>query len=66
MDSPIKNIDEMLSGMLDGMLTEAESVELDREMAKNPSLTGQLNELAKLKQSLSVELIFILSWKLSN
>lgn len=54
MDSPIKNFDEMLSGMLDGMLTEAESVELDREMAKNPSLTGQLNELANLKRSLSV------------
>ncbi len=53
MDSPIKNIDELLSGMLDGMLTEAESVYLEREMAKNPSLRGHLDVLANLKRSLS-------------
>ncbi len=53
MDSPIKNIDELLSGMLDGMLTEAESFDLEREMEKNPSLRGHLDVLANLKRSLS-------------
>ena len=52
MESPIKNFDELLSGMLDGMLSEPDSVELQREMAKNPSLQGRLNELAALRQAL--------------
>ena len=52
MDSPITNIDELLSGMLDGMLSEADFVELKREMAKNPSLQGRLDELAVLRRSL--------------
>ncbi len=52
MDSPIKNFDELLSGKLDGMLTEAESVELEREMAENPTLRGHLVELTNLKRSL--------------
>ena len=34
MDSPINRIDDLLSGMLDGMLSEDESIELDREMVK--------------------------------
>ncbi len=52
MDSPIKNIDELLSGMLDGMLSEADLVELKREMADNPSLKGRLDDLAVLRRSL--------------
>ncbi len=52
MDSPFKNFDELLSGMLDGMLTETESVELEREMAKNPSLRGHLDDLTNLRRSL--------------
>ena len=52
MDSPITNSDELLSGMLDGMLSEADLVELKREMAKNPSLQGRLDDLAVLRRSL--------------
>ncbi len=53
MDSPINNIDELLSGMLDGMLSQAELVEIEREMAKNPSLVGRLNEISAIRRSLS-------------
>lgn len=53
MDSPIKNIDELLSGMLDGMLSEADLVDLKREMVENPSLKGRLDDLAVLRRSLS-------------
>ncbi len=52
MDSPIKNIDELLSGMLDGMLSEADLVDLNREMADDPSLKGRLDDLAVLRRSL--------------
>ena len=52
MDSPIKNIDELLSGMLDGMLSEADLVDLKREMADDPSLKGRLDDLAVLRRSL--------------
>ena len=52
MDSPIKNIDELLSGMLDGMLSEADLVDLKREMADDPSLKGRLEDLAVLRRSL--------------
>ncbi len=52
MDFPISRIDELLSGMLDGMLSEAEYVELDREMAKNPSLEVRLDELTAIRRSL--------------
>jgi len=52
MDSPIKNIDELLSGMLDGMLSEADLVDLKREMALDPSLKGRLDDLAVLRRSL--------------
>ncbi|HUP77051.1 MAG TPA: hypothetical protein VM260_00730, partial [Pirellula sp.] len=53
MDSPINNIDELLSGMLDGTLSQAELVELEREMAKNPSLLGRLTEISAIRSSLS-------------
>ena len=53
MDSPINNIDELLSCMLDGMLSQAELVELEREMAKNPSLVGRLNDISAIKRSMS-------------
>lgn len=52
MDSPITNSDELLSGMLDGMLSEADLVELKREMDDNPSLKGRLDDLAVLRRSL--------------
>ena len=52
MDSPINKIDELLSGMLDGVLTGAESRELGGEMAKDPSLERRLDELAMIRKSL--------------
>ena len=53
MDTPINNIDELLSGMLDGTLSQAELVEIEREMAKDPSLSGRLNEISVIRCSLS-------------
>ena len=52
MESPIKNLDELLNGMLDGVLSEADLVDLKREMDKNPSLQGRLNELSLLRGAL--------------
>ena len=52
MESPNKNLDELLNGRLDGVLSEADSVELQREMVKNPSLQGRLDELAALREAL--------------
>ncbi len=51
MESPIKNLDELLNGMLDGVLSEADLVDLKQEMAKNPSLNGRLNELTVLRRA---------------
>lgn len=52
MDSPINRIDELLSGMLDGVLSEADSRELGRAMAKDPSLEMRLDELAAVRKAL--------------
>ncbi len=52
MESPIKNLDELLNGMLDGVLSEADLVDLKQEMDKNPSLQGRLNELSVLRGAL--------------
>ncbi len=52
MESPIKNLDELLNGMLDGVLTEADLVDLKQAMAKNPSIQGRLNELSLLRRAL--------------
>ena len=52
MDSPITPTQQLLSGMLDGALSEAESVELNAEMAKDPSLQSQLEILRVARQSL--------------
>lgn len=52
MESPIKNLDELLSGMLDGVLSEAELIDLKREMANNPSLQGRLDDLSLNRRAL--------------
>ena len=52
MDSPITHNQQLLSGMLDGALSEAESNELNAEMAKDPSLQSQLEILKVSRQSL--------------
>jgi|GEM_PF-1358106 len=52
MDSPITHTQQLLSGMLDGALSEAESDELNAEMAKDPSLQSQLEILRVSRKSL--------------
>ncbi len=52
MESPIKNLDELLNGMLDSTLSEAESVDIHREMARDPSLKRRLDELAAIRRAL--------------
>ena len=54
MDSPTTDIAQLLSGMLDGVLTEPEANVLSREMAKDPSLGLQLESLRVARQSLSI------------
>jgi hypothetical protein len=46
------DIDDLLSGMLDGMLTFEESIFLEREMAKDPTLQAKFDELSFLRRSL--------------
>lgn len=46
------NLDELISGMLDGELTNAEARRLDAEMKANPSLQTKMDELASLRTSL--------------
>ena len=46
------NLDELISGMLDGELTNAEARRLDAEMKANPSLQAKMDELASLRTSL--------------
>lgn len=53
MDSPTTKIEQLLSGMLDGVLSEAESDELKLAMLKDPSLESQLENLRVLRKSLS-------------
>lgn len=52
MDLPISKIDELLSGMLDGILTDAELRELDKAMLEDASLQGRLDELTKVRRAL--------------
>ena len=52
MDSLITHIEQLLSGMLDGALSEAESVELNAEMAKDPSLEAHLESLRVSRRAL--------------
>ena len=54
MDSPTTDIAQLLSGMLDGVLTEPEANVLSREMAKDPSLGLQLESLKVARQSLRI------------
>jgi hypothetical protein len=46
------NLDELISGMLDGELTNAEARRLDAEMKANPALLQRMDELASLRRSL--------------
>ncbi|MFN7894461.1 MAG: anti-sigma factor family protein [Pirellula sp.] len=46
------NLDELISGMLDGELTNAEARRLDAEMKANPALQKRMDELASLRKSL--------------
>ncbi|MFN7448923.1 MAG: hypothetical protein ACK5RF_11595 [Pirellula sp.] len=46
------NLNELISGMLDGELTNAEARRLDAEMKANPALQRRMDELALLRRSL--------------
>ena len=52
MDLPNNNFDELLSGMLDGMLSDQELRMLEQAMADDPSLQAKLDELAASRSSL--------------
>ncbi len=52
MSAPNQDIDDLLSGMLDGMLTFEESIFLEREMANDPTLQAKFDELSFLRRSL--------------
>ena len=52
MDFPNNNFDELLSGMLDGMLSDQELRMLEQAMADDPSLQAKLDELAASRSSL--------------
>jgi hypothetical protein len=52
MDFPNNNFDELLSGMLDGMLSDQELRLLEQAMADDPSLQAKLDELAASRSSL--------------
>jgi len=52
MSAPDQDIDDLLSGMLDGMLTFEESIFLEREMANDPTLQARFDELSFLRRSL--------------
>lgn len=52
MSAPNYDIDDLLSSMLDGMLTFEESMFLEREMANDPTLQARFDELSFLRHSL--------------
>ena len=52
MSVPKQDIDDLLSGMLDGMLTFEESIFLEREMANDPTLQARFDELSFLRRAL--------------
>ncbi len=47
-----QDIDDLLSGMLDGVLTVEELTFLERELAKDPTLQARFDELTFLRRSL--------------
>ena len=55
MDSPTTHIERLLSGMLDGVLSEAESNELKLAISNDPSLQSQLECLKVMRTSLKEE-----------
>ncbi len=52
MSASNQDIDDLLSSMLDGMLTFEESKFLEREMANDPTLHARFDELSFLRRSL--------------
>jgi hypothetical protein len=52
MDFPNNNFDELLSGMLDGMLSDQELRVLEQAMADDPSLQAKLDDLAASRSAL--------------
>ena len=52
MEFPPTNIDELLSGMLDGALSEGEARELTRAMIADPTLQNRLDELSHSRTAL--------------
>lgn len=52
MEFPRTNIDELLSGMLDGALSEGEARELTRAMIADPTLQNRLDELSHSRTAL--------------
>ncbi len=52
MEFPPTNIDELLSGMLDGALSEREARELSRAMIADPTLQNRLDELSHSRTAL--------------
>ncbi len=52
MDSPLSKIDELLSGMLDGILSDAELRDLEKAMSADPALQRRLDELSLIRLSL--------------
>ena len=52
MEFPPSNIDELLSGMLDGALSEREARELTRAMLADPTLQNRLDELSHSRTAL--------------
>ena len=52
MESPLPNFDELLSGMLDGILSDEEMRQLDKAMADDSSLQKRLDEISWLRIAL--------------
>ncbi|MCY2979552.1 MAG: hypothetical protein NTU79_12880 [Planctomycetota bacterium] len=52
MEFPPTNIDELLSGMLDGALSEREARELTRAMMADPTLQNRLDEISHSRTAL--------------
>ena len=47
-----QQLEELLSGMLDGVLSEDEQRQLESAMQSDPSIAVRLEELAELRRSL--------------
>jgi len=52
MPNPNENIEDLLSGMLDGILTEADSAVLRAEMDRDPAVKASLTQITHIGESL--------------